>query len=550
MATSRKKKLNPMEIDEIFDDSESDLATEFDDLHMSSTSEEDEEKDIASPTIRKKRAPRKWSQCGFKLKDLKFSDKASGVNEEFEIEGNNPSDYFKAFFDNELMEIIVEETNNYQQQNATPNIEKTAAWYDTNVEEMYIFFATTILMGLNQKNRIKDYWSTDKLITTPIFGELFTRNRYLSVLRYLHFADNNTEQEGKLRKIHPIIENLKKKFGKAIIPWENLCIDESLMLWKGRLSFKQYIPSKRHRFGVKLFLLCDCETKFVLNFIVYTGAETEIDNYPEVGISGSVVLTLMKNYLKKNHTLFIDNWYSSPTLFERLLEEKTKSCGTVKRTRNGMPMFGKLAKGQQEYRTTGELLALKWMDKREVHMLTTAHKPVMVETGKNDRETGQKIKKPHCIVQYNKNMGAVDQVDMQTSFSECLRKTIKWYKKLFFHLFDITVQNSYAVYKIKTHKNLELSEFRLELARELIEEYGSMRPQTKGRPPIDCPLRLSARHFIAFIPGTNVKKRCFVCSHSVKREKKRSVTRFYCPDCDVPLCNPTCFKEYHTLKAF
>ncbi len=33
-------------------------------------------------------------------------------------------------------------------------------------------------------------------------------------------------------------------------------------------------------------------------------------------------------------------------------------------------------------------------------------------------------------------------------------------------------------------------------------------------------------------------------------KKKRSATRFYCPDCDVPLFNPNCFKEYHTLKAF
>jgi hypothetical protein len=385
---------------------------------------------------------------------------------------------------------------------------------------------------------------------TPIFGELFTRNRYLSILRYLHFADNNTEKEGKLRKIQPIVENLRKKFEKAIIPWENLCIDESLMLWKGRLSFKQYIPSKRHRFGVKLFLLCDCETKFVLNLIVYTGAETEIDSHPEIGISGSVVLTLMKNYLKNNHTLFIDNWYSSPTLFERLLEEKTKACGTVRKNRVGMPPFEKLAKGQQAHQTTGELLALKWTDRREVHMLTTLHEPVMVETGKNDRETGRKIMKPLCIAQYNKNMGAVDQVDMQSSFSECLRKTIKWYKKLFFHLFDITVQNSFAMYKMKNEKNTELSEFRLQLARELIEEYGSKRPQMKGRPSIDCPLRLTARHFVAFIPGDNVQRRCFVCSHTVKREKKRRDTRFYCPDCDVPLCNPDCFKEYHTLKAF
>ena len=152
------------------------------------------------------------------------------------------------------------------------------------MEELHIFFATAVLMGLNQKNRIKGYWSTDELIITPIFGELFTRNKYLSILRYLHFADSNTEEEGKLQKIQLIVENLRKRFEKAVIPWENLCIDESLMLCKGRLSFKQYVPSKRHRFGVKLFMLCDCYTKFVLNFIVYTGAETDIDNHFELGI--------------------------------------------------------------------------------------------------------------------------------------------------------------------------------------------------------------------------------------------------------------------------
>ena len=50
-----------------------------------------------------------------------------------------------------------------------------------------------------------------------------------------------------------------------------------------------------------------------------------------------------------------------------------------------MPSFGELAKRQQAYQTTGELLALKWMDKREVHMLTTLHEAAMVETEKSDR---------------------------------------------------------------------------------------------------------------------------------------------------------------------
>lgn len=89
------------------------------------------------------------------------------------------------------------------------------------------------------------------------------------------------------------------------------------------------------------------------------------------------------------------------------------------------------------------------MGKREVHMLTTLHEPVMIETGMSHSETGRRIEKPLCIAQFNVNMRAADQADMQNSFSECLRKTIKGYKKLFFRLFDIAVQNSYSVYNVE-----------------------------------------------------------------------------------------------------
>ena len=170
-----------------------------------------------------------------------------------------------------------------------------------------------------------------------------------------------------------------------------------------------------------------------------------------------------------------------------------------------MPSFGKLAQEQQSYQTTGVLLALEWINKRGVQMLTTLHGPFMVEARKNDGETGQKIKKPLCITQNNKNAKAVDQVDLQNSFSQCLRKTIKWYRKLFFHLLDITVQNSCTIFKMKNDKNLKLSEFRLELARKLIEEYGSKRLQMRARSSTDSQIRLTARHFIAFIPRDKVQ---------------------------------------------
>ena len=67
------------------------------------------------------------------------------------------------------------------------------------------------------------------------------------------------------------------------LPKQNVAIDESLTLWKGRLSFAQYIPLKTSKFGIKTFELCESKTGYLWNFIVYTGKVTEFvsDSIPK-----------------------------------------------------------------------------------------------------------------------------------------------------------------------------------------------------------------------------------------------------------------------------
>ena len=81
-----------------------------------------------------------------------------------------------------------------------------------------------------------------------------------------------------------------------------MCVDESLMLWKGRLGFRQYMPKKRSRFGVKSYELCESDTGYVWDFLVYTGATTGIEE--EGGQGEKVVLTLMERLLVKNYKLY------------------------------------------------------------------------------------------------------------------------------------------------------------------------------------------------------------------------------------------------------
>lgn len=137
-------------------------------------------------------------------------------------------------------------------------------------------------------------------------------------------------------------------------------------------------------------------------------------------------------------------------------------------------MAEKLKKGELTFRSTSDkLLAVKYCDKREVYMLTTAYDYNTAPTGKVDRSTDSQIMKPECIVRYNKFMGAVDKTDMLLHSVECIRRTTKWYKKLFFHFLDLALLNSHVLYKEITKKSIPLAKFQTDLIREILAKYPS-----------------------------------------------------------------------------
>ncbi|XP_069186352.1 piggyBac transposable element-derived protein 4-like [Procambarus clarkii] len=125
---------------------------------------------------------------------------------------------------------------------------------------------------------------------------------------------------------------MKGKFCDNFVPGQNVMIDELLVLFKGRLAFKQYIPSKRHRFGLgQFFMLCDyCETGIVMDMILCSGTDVDIPGQDSHGFSGSAVKTLMETLLNKGHILYTDNYYTSLLLTRFLLNHNTSVYGTVK----------------------------------------------------------------------------------------------------------------------------------------------------------------------------------------------------------------------------
>ncbi|XP_018371355.1 PREDICTED: piggyBac transposable element-derived protein 4 [Trachymyrmex cornetzi] len=463
-----------------------------------------------------------------------FIGSGSSISEDAPLNGNKPINYFQLFFDDFLLDLIVQETNIYQNQNPEPVRQKMAAWVDVTREELKKFLGLTILMGHLKKISLEDYWSTNPLLVTPIFPQTMHRNRYNQILRYLHFHNNQVVMNHPLKKVKVIIDNLNAKFSRFLKPGKKMCIDESLLLWKGRLKFKQYIPLKRHRFGIKLFEHVDCSSGYILSFIVYTGADTDYEKFG-LGISGDIVAHFLKPYFGKGHVIYIDNWYSSAPLSVFLHEKETGVCGTVRKNRKGLPNFKTpLKKGESEVAHNNLWMVVRWFDKKEVYMITTVHEFNYAETGKQEYTTGANILKPTCIIDYNKNMGGVDNVDRQLALSESVRKSTRWYKKLFFHLVDLSLINGHALYKLHQEKT-SFSSFRMKIIAGLL----GIEKITPAfiQPP---PLRLVGRHFPAC---GETKKRCYMCS----LEKKRKESKYCCKKCNVALCVVPCFEKYHTL---
>lgn len=149
--------------------------------------------------------------------------------------------------------------------------EQNILWHGTNPNEIRVFLAVTLLQSIvGQKI----------LYCIRLFFNCMTGKRFERIKQYLHFSNNNDFDPNnpcpKLNKIWDVYENLNNKFKILITPEKLVTIDESLLLYKGRLGWVQYIPLKRARFGIKTYLLCESKTGYVYSFIIYTGKGTAL----------------------------------------------------------------------------------------------------------------------------------------------------------------------------------------------------------------------------------------------------------------------------------
>src|SRR5688500_12481386 len=100
---------------------------------------------------------------------------------------------------------------------------------------------------------------------------------------------------------------------------------------------------------------------------------------------------------------------------------------------------------------------------------------------------------------------------------------MKWYKKIFFRLLDVTLYNAYVLYKYEKSSDIQLSAFRLMLIKEISTKFAqkTKRPGQPGQPALTSHKRQVDCHYISSILGKKKQRKCHVCSNTTRRPKKR-----------------------------
>ncbi|XP_046998417.1 piggyBac transposable element-derived protein 4-like [Schistocerca americana] len=461
---------------------------------------------------------------------------------------------------------VPEQTNLYAEQFIAyhPNLaahSRVHSWQNTTRDEVKILTGMLVLQGILHKPDHKFYFSKRESVDTPFFRKVMSEKGFHLLLKFLHFADSTSYDplgtiSRKQFEIHPIRERLRRKFRSVYKQERNITVDESLLLWKGQLRWKQlwrckeppwkqYIPSKRSRFGIKLREFCESSSGYVGDFIVYTGKDTNYgSHYPDEKITSRIVLELAHDLLGKGHCIYLDNWYTSTDLVDKLTSNNTDVVGTLRQDRKGFLDFvkkEKLKKGEYITGYKGKQMVMTWKDKRDVVMVSTFHDDTFV----NVNSKKGIVQKPQVVDDYNKNMEGGDRCDSQLqSYQMAISRLKKHYQKLFRHLLDIVCYNAYILYKMHGGEQSRMS-FLISLGEQLT--ISSPHQETSvGRPPrTPKATRLTARHFPDLLPPTTKKRptrRCVVCTRKCLRKE----TSYWCAECEVSLCAAPCFKLFHT----
>lgn len=157
-------------------------------------------------------------------------------------------------------------------------------------------------------------------------------NKFVLYNKFFHLNDNKFNPDNKLDKIRNFYNYVKSKWNQYYSAGTHLTIDEGVAPFDGVSKYKQYMPAKPTKWGLKIYMLSDSMSDYILSAPLYTGNSESTENY-----TIKLVMGILKDHYWKGHRLFIDNFYCCPFLIKHLYFKDTFVTGTTRNNRKGLP---------------------------------------------------------------------------------------------------------------------------------------------------------------------------------------------------------------------
>lgn len=514
----------------------------------------------------------RWLKCDFRPDDVVCNQEDNSFLES----DMTPYEYFKMFFDDDIIESITSQTNLYATQKNVNNP------LQASKSEMSAFIGILLLSGIVKVPSYKMYWANATRVSSV--ADVMPRNRFERIKWSLHFNDNakmkTRTQPGydKLFKIRPLVDAVRENLLK-LMSEEHNAVDEVLIPCKSKGTMIQYIKSKPHKWGVKVFARCGA-SGILYDFKIYTGKDSNTTP-SSIGMSGDVVLQLCEHLPKNgNYKVYTDNWFSSFKLTCALKECGIFTIGCVRHNRLPGCTFEadkdikKRGRGSFDWRVekSSNIVAVKWFDSKPIHMVSSfvgIEEVKSVERWSSKEKKTLSIPRPNIIATYNKYMGGVDLSDMLVALYRTTMGTKRYYIRVFYYFLDVSVVNAWLLYRKHcllvgmAKKNIKkLIQFRAEVARVLILTSNYPLTQKRGRPsyspssveseqtrtptrrPISVapPVDIVRQHNFHLPKHSAKKQRCFRC------KDRKSFSRIICVKCNKAFCitnTKDCFYDFH-----
>ena len=488
----------------------------------SSSSEEEEEKQAAA-------AAQEEGECTSNLHAIavplpRFRHERQPASEE-----DTPLELIQRFLPPALMEEFAQHTNA-----AAPH-----GWRPTTAAELYAFLGAHLFMGIDRLPRTELYWSAT--FGHPLITSLFSRDRFKQLLRFFRVVapDEAAAERNPLPHVRALAAKLNASFAAHAAPSQRLTLDEAMVAYKGRSPIKQYIPSKPHKWGYKIY--CLASDDYLLHFEVYAGKEQRSAD----GATYDTVMRMLHGYEDRAHILFTDNWFTSPAILLALQQRGIRLCGSVRRNRRGMPAIPEadvraLQRGEWIQRQQGDATVAVWRDQKTMWLLYNHCSPTEAASLERWNDAGRKVSVgcPRAIRDYFYGARSVDVLSQLHYAYLSGRKAMRAWPRLAWWLLDMCVINAFKLWSRGQQHPGQLR-FREELMLELLKQLPEdQRPHRASRRPhaANC---LAKDHYPDRLPAD---RDCAQCS---QRGQRRQRSSFICHACGVHLCIGDCFAEYH-----